>query len=569
MQNGGDSSARDESRGKLIRLIGTTALAIVLGVFEEVADPFGLDSQSDRLSANIYNTITSPLYGAGSILRVGDEEFKSRLGQSNVSVLLIDDDYLEKTDQSWPLDPRRYQRILRRLVDAGASAVFVDIYFVQNTETRRGRIKKLFTNAACLAERSACGTVDEGWRCGNAENKPACATPSPTDGTEIIFAGTMNDPEPAVDDVAPPKVALAGMIGEDTIYKLRQEDVDGKVHDTAAWALYKAWCVRNREICDPGWFEKEPAPAMFLHWGFAPDQFMTDTEYGLGNDECQVQATSFVGRLSQSVNIFRWNFIRGFNDSRIAPCPYNTQIKLQLFNNLPEDDLVKLFAGKIVILGAALKNHPDYRWSPVHDYVPGAFWHAMAADNLIEFSDEYLRHEEDGATSYLEPVGLSIIFMLQALLTWVIQRRQDREDLGYRARLELDLMHGAFTICLISATVLWITGFMRWSPANWIGFAMLMFLIDFKPVAAVPRYCWEIFPSMRMTNQSFRVASRFFRAAVMFFLILLAGYVILVVPHAFILAYVEHVTAISATFLILYTAALMFFLWRIIGGKTT
>ena len=125
---------------------------------------------------------------------------------------------------------------------------------------------------------------------------------------------------------------------------------------------------------------------------------------------------------------------------------------------------------------------------------------------------------------------------------------------------------GLFTICVISAAVLWITGVMRWSPANWIGFAMLMFLIDFKPVAAVPRYCWLILPPMRMTHRLFQFGFRFIRATLMSLGMLLAGYVILVLPHALILGHVFDAAVTSATFMSLYVIMIGFCLWKIVRG---
>ena len=242
-------------------------------------------------------------------------------------------------------------------------------------------------------------------------------------------------------------------------------------------------------------------------------------------------------------------------------------MKLQLFNNLSGKELEQLFAGKIVILGASLKNYPDYQWSPVHDYIPGAFWHAMAVDNLIEFSSKYMKQSESVASNYLEPVGLTFVFMMQAWLTWVIQRRGDREQLGSRAKLKLDLMHGLLSICVISVTILWITGFMRWSPANWIGFAMLMFLIAFKPVTAVPRYCWLIFPPIRMTNRLFRDGTRLVHTTIVVLAMLLSGYVIMILPHALILGHIFETTIVTTAFMIIYVSVISFCLWTILRGN--
>ena len=375
MQSGPVAPDRSDSRRQLVRLIGTTFLAILLGVFEEVADPFGLDTQSDRLSANIFNTITSPLYGARSEVLLDGESYASRRGQSDVVVLLIDDSYLESTGQRWPLAPRRYQRILRKLVDAGAGAVFVDIWFAQNNVDRQNAIARLFERTGCLVEQSSCRVENDDYSCGTSEPGTACLESDPTGRTDIIFASTLTDPAPAANGVGPPGAALAQMYSDENFYRLRQTALDGNDYDTAGWALYKAWCRRNVGECDAAILAQSSPPAMYLHWGYAPNRAMTEIPDFQGQ-VCIPQATSLFGRLWQSVRIFGWNFIRGFQDSRIAPCPYHTQVKLQLFNNLSEQELEQLFADKVVILGASLKNYPDYHWSPVHDYVPGVFWHA-------------------------------------------------------------------------------------------------------------------------------------------------------------------------------------------------
>ena len=110
------------------------------------------------------------------------------------------------------------------------------------------------------------------------------------------------------------------MLSDENIYKLRQSAFDGEYHDTAGWALYKSWCRRNPDNCYAAVL-KDPDPlAMYLHCGYAPNHAMTEIS-DLQGHACIPQATSLPGRLWQSMKIFGWNFIRGFHDARIAPCP--------------------------------------------------------------------------------------------------------------------------------------------------------------------------------------------------------------------------------------------------------
>jgi len=556
---------RAETRNQLIKLLLTTVLAILLGVFEELADPFGLDTESDRLSANIYNSITSPLYGGRTQLKLEGQSYSSRYGQSNIVVLLIDDAYMESVGRSWPLEPRRYQRILRKLSDAGASTVFVDIFFAQNSTQRQQDVARLYKGSACLVAASMCAAVDEDWSCSDYGSKQPCANPMPDSGTEIFFAGTKQTPVPWAGDTAPPASAMAQMLSAQNIYNLRETDVNGVAVDTAGWALYQSWCKRSAD-CDASRFSEFSLEPMYLHWGYAPNKMMTDiADFGAG--VCIPQSEWLIGRLWQSITVFAWNFIRGFHDRRIAPCPYTSQIKLQLFNNLSAEELRQLFNNKVVLLGASLENYPDYQWSPVHDFIPGVFWHAMAIDNLMEFGGGYMKDTQSEGGSYLEPVGIAIIFILQAILTWRIQRREGLESLSEMEKIHLDLLHGLLTICVISAVVLWITGLNRWSPANWIGFAMLMFLIDFKPVTAVPKYCWRILPTARMTRRPFIFASNLALAIVLTGIMLIGAFCIFILPHALLLGRSFNDGAISYTFMAIYFAIILLCGWKICWGK--
>jgi len=599
----------EEPHSNLGRLVFMTLLAISLGVFEEVADPFGLDTETDRLSANIFNTITSPFYGQDSSVKLTvtnkgvseEKSFESRFGQSNIVVLLIDDDYLDAVNKKRRLEtptletptlepptlepptlepptleprllePRHYQRILRKLVDAGASAVFVDFYFIQNSRERSESVGNLFRQSRCLTAKSACSIVEEDWSCTDIDKRLPCNEPDLSIGTEIFFAGTLRNPRPTAGGEKPADTALAQMSGDGSFYHL-QQTIGVTDYDTAAWALYQAWCRRDAR-CESDRLDDFPLQAMYLHWGYAPNRMMTEVpDFGIarppsdkpstwgqriaeffvgGAGKCVPQARTMIGRLGQSIKVFIWNFIKGFHDED-SLCLYHSQIKMQLFNNLSPDELNELFGRKVVFLGASLKDFPDNQWSPVHGYMPGVFWHAMAVDNLMEFSDSYMVEAPDDVGGYVEPVGIAFIFILQALLTWTIQRREEREKLDEMARLKLDLLHGLMIICVISTSVLWMTGLQRWSPANWIGFAMLMFLIDFKPVTAVGRFCWRIFPTVRMTQRPFQFMSNLVLSTGCVLGMLFTAYCIFVLPHALMLQRGIDDTTISYIFIFLY-----------------
>jgi hypothetical protein len=502
--------------------------------------------------------VPSPFYGAPAEVTLDGEQYASRFGQSQIVVLLIDGAYLDSTGREWPLRTRDYRRMLQRLTDADAAAVFVDIFFRQDNEQRRERIARLFEQAACMQAASACSSVDPDWRCGDAE--PACPTPADAAGTAIVFAGTLQDPVPTALGTRPPGTALAAMLTSSDLYKLEQTAIDGETYDTAGWALYKAWCRRN-ETCDAAALAAFPRSPMYLHWGYAPDRALTDIA-AFGGQVCRKQATTLGGRLVHSLQIFGWNLVRGFSDDRIAPCPYHTQVKMPLFDGLSDAELRELVAGKVVLIGASLKNYPDYQWSPVHDFIPGVFWHAMALDNLMEFGPRYRKDPEEFLSDNFEVFGIVLILGLHGIVTWLIQRRRSLQpqpgDTGAdRERREaesikLDLVHGLLTICVIAGTVLLFTGVRNWSPANWIGFAMLMLLIDFKPITSLGRFCWRIYPTARLSNRSFSYWMFKALSWVTVAIAIVPAFLLFVMPHALLLGRYVDDTIGSYVFLALY-----------------
>ncbi len=558
----------EASRRDAIPLLVATAVAIVLAVFKGWADPFGLATDMERLSANIFNTINSPLYGKQWSVNLDDANHGTRYGQSNIVVLLIDDAFLRQIEKKWPIDLRHYRRMLHKLVGAGAKVVFVDIFFVANRPGRDKEIASLYEYADGLVQASRCG------------GEPCAETKSGM-GTEILFASTLQQPESKLKMekengeevvVSPPATALAQIDSKPTDYDLWQARGE-KRYDTAAWAIYKAWCRRTRE-CDTAALDEPEPDSMYLHWGYAPNQIMTE-ERAFGGDVCQKQAATLLRRIGQSVRVFARNMFRGFNEKdppgndpvRDKPenglCPYTSQIKLQLFNRLTDGELRELFADNVVLIGTDLEYYPDHQWSPVHGHLPGVFWHAMAVDNLIEFGDRYVRAEPDDVNRYLEAASLTSLFVLQALLTWFALPREARAGHGTAADARLDLLHGLMIICVISAMVLWVAGVKRGAPGNWVGLAILLFFINQRPILALPRACWKALPTAVIGPP----APRFAIGPVLWLgyvvLLLLAAYALFTVPHALLLAgELDHET-INYTFLGVYVAIIAFCIWKI------
>ncbi len=549
-----------------------TLLAFGIGVYEEFLDPFGLSSFTDKLSANTLNNLMAPFYGKSNpvSLLVGkppdkkaQKSYPSKYGQSQIIVIMIDDEYIKTTQSGWPLPPQRYQRLLRNINKGKPAAIFLDIFFDSKNDRRAEAIGKLFYASKNIQESSP------------ADEK-----------TTIVFAGTLNTPVPQVTlnkdtpnkiTVSAPESALAQMKVESGSYTFS----DGQ-HPTAAWRLYKLWCGRKPERCQqstiyPRQDGAEALQDLHIQWGYAPNKMMTElSEFGAEN--CQQQAQWPTSKLAQSIAILFRDAIRGVpKENTPSLCPYTSQINIQVINHLSESELIGLLKDKIVLIGTSLKLYPDLHFSPTHGHIPGVFWHAMALDNLIEYGDGYKLQPEGFQSSYTFAFLLALILGCQGLLSWLLHNpHMDDGEV-----LKLQAFNSLFLLCVIAAVVTYSSGINNWGAANWIGIALLALLIESGPLTLFPKLAWSWRPFSRTFEPQLRILScktkkRFIllrSISMLSFLGLLALFflfalIIFLLPHIIIAVFPEYQAAISITAFCLYIALCLFSITFVITAYT-
>jgi CHASE2 domain-containing sensor protein len=533
-------------QGKSWWLLVSTVLAMLWALYQDSGDPFGLDTFLETLSANTYTAITSPFYGQRTEIEIEGKPYHSRRGQSQIIVLLLDDNYLQKTGQTWPIAPDKYRSTLRKLAQADAAAVFFDIYFAPGGPDKSRRIEKLMQAVNQLEQRAS---------------------------TQFFFAGTLRDTDLSRYSQTPPKMALAQMTGAQNIYPLAQATSGGNVVDTAGWAVYKAWCQReaNKAQCPGDIAQSASIDPMYLLWGFAPNDIMTKLPE-FGGRDCVREDHTLAAMFASSLEIFAWLATAGYHQpserdssgavrNTIAPCPYHTQVNMMLFNSLSYDELTTLFRDKIVILGTALKLHPDYQVSPLHGYVPGAFWHATAADNLIEFGKGYLR--EAGDYEQAEQVGIVLLILINAVLSLLIIQIDRRNAANNRQIDQLHIAHGVFVFCAISATVLWFVWHNRVSPANWIGMALLMLMIAGDSLAALWRRCCALLP-IPIAEPNLSAAVNGLKGLILSLLALSLCLLLFLLPQGLFLARVSYANTLCWTILFAFGFTALFSVYTIV-----
>ena len=498
----GNTMEKAQQRFKLVRLVLFTMLAIAFGFIEEYGDPFGLDSFSEEISANIFTTIVSPFYGKkadnisfyeGDGSDKSEQTFRTRYGQSEIVVVLIGEDYAQS-----PPPPNKYRRLLRRLDAADAKAALLDIYFDQNTPQESRALAKLIEMANELKT------------------------------TRVVFGGVLNDPVPHVklSDQKTVKANLSALIeweqssgfyklavctqADGTDCKLENSDqIDAaQLTPTAALKLYEIWCEGEKNKCPQ---ELKPGAKahddLYLQWGYAPNEMMTDSP-ALAGYRCRGQDYLGGSRLAQSLSVTAINAVKGFKEEESLNtqciedciCPYHTQISLRNLYRLSEQDLRDLVGGKIVLIGISMPLYPDLILSPVHGYIPGIFKHAMALDNLIELESSYLKDTDGEIGDAVEFLSLAFILMLQAWITWQIEVYREKYTGDSHVIEKMYFCKLVFSILVIAIVIWYFSGFREWAPSNWIGLAALMLLVGYSSSEQLPKRIWQahIFTALKL-----------------------------------------------------------------------
>ncbi|MFC3080177.1 hypothetical protein ACFODL_18915 [Phenylobacterium terrae] len=464
-------------------------------------DLFGLESNSDRLADQVYQRITAAEYG------------QDRKGQQAVSVVYLDEASVEALKGfGWNRFPPTFDQqwlMLDDLLNVGGAppaAMFMDfVYLGQGgmAEGFDGFVQGIAgaTRADVWADKPGCRT--------DPLIKIACiveaggvplifAKPSPTD-LELF-----TEAQAAMDRVA---VLAPALVAEDAYPLITAYDFDAakaarlgvaRFDISPAMAMYAAWCLRQADGCGIAEFRDlkrrakaalaggEAASPTFAKvfdapldvvWGSRPDPaFLTMTQAVSGQPApCRGDAVGWRERLGEQMA-----GLRGPGDGARQECPYTLSLgydRLVAGHGLQPEDLERLLAGRLVMVGGHFRASSDWVESPVHGQVPGVQFHAMALDNLVEDGADYRRNGEALLDSdLLESLLVAALAFCGVLGVMTRNNLLDKaEAAGMEPRLR-SAVYGPLYIALF-ATSIGVVAFATWlgvtvlhrSPINWIG----------------------------------------------------------------------------------------------------
>lgn len=489
------------SAKSVLKAIAVSFVLAVSAYSVSKIDLFGLESNSDRLADHVYQRITAAEYGM------------ARKGQQAVSVVYVDETSVEALKGfGWNRFPPTFDQqwlMLDDLLNVGGAppaAVFVDfVYLGQGgmAEGFDGFVQGIAgaTRAELWADKAGCRT--------DPLIKIACIIEA--GGVPMIFAkpspadlDLFTEAQAAIDAVA---VLAPALVAEDaypliTAYEFDRAKAErlgvARFDISPAMAMYAAWCLRLEDGCGVAEFRElkrrakaalsgaEAASPTFAKvfdspldvvWGSRPDPaFLSMTRAVSGHPApCRAAAATWRERLAEQMA-----GLRGPGDGARQECPYTLSLgydRLVAGHGLEPQDLERLLAGRLVMVGGHFRASSDWVESPVHGQVPGVQFHAMALDNMIEQGANYRRNGEALLDSdLLESLLVAALAFCGVLGVMTRNNLLDKaQETGMEPRLR-SAVYGPLYLVLF-ATSIGVVGFATWlgvtvanrSPINWIG----------------------------------------------------------------------------------------------------
>ena len=464
-------------------------------------DLFGLESASDGVADGVYQRITAADYGA------------SRRGQKTISVVSLDDTSLQTMrGYGWTRFPPTYDQqwtMLDDLMNVGGAppaAMYVDFVYMGEGAPDEGfgafvdgvaaatRAKQWSARPGCVSDplvKIACIDAVGG-------TPIVLARPSPAD---LDF---FPDAERALDQVAVLAPALVGVKAYPLISRYEFDAATAArlgVHGfdiSPAMAIYAAWCLGRRDACGIAAFRRLQARArlalqgraspaedyakvfdapMDVVWGSRPDpDYMAITRAVSGRPApCRGEGEGWRARLGEQMV-----GLRGPGAGVRQECPYNLTLgydRIVAGSGLDKNDLARLVAGKLVMVGGEFHASSDWVESPVHGQVPGIQYHAMALDNLVEDGIDYRRSasamlDSDLLKSLLIGAlafcGILAVMVRNSLLDHAMATRSESKLRPTVYGPLYVVLYGASIGMVFLATWLGVT-YVHRSPINWIG----------------------------------------------------------------------------------------------------
>lgn len=446
-------------------------------------DPLGVKTAANLQSESVF------------IRLVGGPWYKSD-AQDRITVVLIDDNYLDQVDEPWPMSYMHQDLLLSNILDHNPRAVFIDLLYRHkhgDTEQLAETIRQAQSKRSIpifipyLVHEGSIG-------CPNKNEKVNFLRPIEMENSVIK---EMRDSEAH-------KVFIGwtgcgnkypSFIPQNYQYKTPSSFIQQN-HKTPSFALFQAFCKNPAETLKgcrdirSNDLEQFTQP-MKVNWGSGVSERQRATFDRAGIKCPQIDKHSFMSKLH-----YQWEQLRymagQLSDSttergKIESCTYTDTIHATWFlGSSPElhADLKERIENRIVLIGTEIEGVHDYVISPVNGTVPGVYLFAMALDNYLEYGAGYIKEFDKTNAILIEIVALLGIMLIIGSIWHAIpvQWKCRAEGIGFFEASGRVLTIFLIFKLLIPIAISLIIAFVMWEierpPMNWIGVSLLSFIVN-------------------------------------------------------------------------------------------
>lgn len=339
---------------RFLYLFFTLLLAAVMWLFL-VFSPLGISERLDKYTQDLFNT------HLGSWIYPADR-------QQDTAVLLLTDEVVDAALQGqWPAPYSFHASILSDLLHHQPRAVFIDFFWMNQHKPGGDYLVSVLTSYQQAAVPVYLSVPKQGW-------------------LESMW--------PELVGLVIPVTPQVMMDAADFIARSYPQQVNGL--RSAAFAIAE----------DEFGVRAEHRGVLDIFWGTADNPlnqaWMQTENEGRG---------SVLGTLLQ-----------GF-DGVTTPIPYSTTVLVRdLINPVAETEdealreLDEHLKGRVIIYGASLSGIQDMVFTPTRAILPGAYYHAMALDNLLTWGSQYKARQPSRTLPILGSHTVAILHFLVLLL---------------------------------------------------------------------------------------------------------------------------------------------------------
>jgi len=466
-------------------------------------DPFGIGAASHARSEQATLRVVAPFYDPSN----------------QVTVILIDDDFVRSRGMGWPLRYADQGRLMRTILSVKPTVLLIDLVYPHKH--------------------------------GATDDVQQLLTPIANSKTPVIFTAMALEPAalPATYRFCSEKLSDApsgGLMDKESMRADLYEDLlkkhrlayirwsgcgnryplvlggDSKTV-TPAFAAFRAYCESHSgstscKDSPPATHTEDYLQPMIVRSGAFPPKLQ---DYAYGEKACQKPADAQGNVPSmrtwrvafQQLTLGLFKDLRAERDNEVSlPCPAVTVVPLSVLEKAPRKDWATLLEGKAVLIGAHISGIPDLVESQVHGLIPGVVLHAMALDNLLSLGSGYLadRHETlqqilagllvavfaymfPFVVRLLEHPRLKTILAAAGFAVWVVLAATYLSlnhwlvalaalGIGVAFDLTKPTTSAGYLLAVIIAGVGSLFSLSQgWPPGNWVGLVIIAFTHTIKP----------------------------------------------------------------------------------------